>query len=118
MSVSGRPVKKRSVHGSQRSEWEPSRRFAVPSRQSSVVSPQPPAPSRQSPVASRQPATTIVLFGTPFPERCHMRYAEAGVVLSAALIAGCAAQQPPAAAAPKLDQAAATAVVTAQVNQI
>jgi len=47
-----------------------------------------------------------------------MRYAEAGVVLSAALIAGCAAQQPPAAAAPKLDQAAATAVVTAQVNQI
>ena len=47
-----------------------------------------------------------------------MRYADVGVVLSAALIAGCTTQQAPAATTPKLDQAAATAVVTAQVNQI
>jgi len=47
-----------------------------------------------------------------------MRCADVGVVLSAALIAGCAAQQPPAPAAPKLDAAAATAAVTARVNDI
>jgi uncharacterized protein (TIGR02246 family) len=47
-----------------------------------------------------------------------MRYAEAGVVLSAALIAACASKESAAvAAAPKLDQAAASAAISQRMDQ-